>query len=136
MSNICSKSTIKTQGRHHWRRASVFIINFDLLTIMVINQLLTINHLWSFNTLVSVTFLIMDPQTINIWFLSLFCKCLLSFFSQCFLCLYDVFVITTFSFSLSVRFSYVFIYFSFVFFESISTFVLLHPIVITVMVDF
>ena len=40
----CSKLTIKTPGRHHWRRSAVFIINFEQIShIDLVFLLLTLN---------------------------------------------------------------------------------------------
>ena len=42
---ICSKLTIKTSERHHWRRSGVFIVNFEhILHLVVVFLLLTLNR--------------------------------------------------------------------------------------------
>ena len=38
--DISSKLTIKTPERHHWRRSSVFIVNFDCISHLVLVFLL------------------------------------------------------------------------------------------------
>ena len=37
---ICSKSTIKTPERCHWRRAGAFIVNFEHISHFVLMSLL------------------------------------------------------------------------------------------------
>ena len=37
---ICSKLTIKTPGRRHWRRSGVFIVNFEHISHLVLVFLL------------------------------------------------------------------------------------------------
>ena len=37
---ICSKLTIKTPQRHHWRRSGVFIVNFEHISHLVLLFLL------------------------------------------------------------------------------------------------
>ena len=39
---ICSKLTIKTPERHHWRRSGVFIVNFEHISHLVLVFLLLI----------------------------------------------------------------------------------------------
>ena len=34
--NICSKLTIKTSDRCHWRRSGVFIVNFEHISFLVL----------------------------------------------------------------------------------------------------
>ena len=49
MCEICSKLTIKTSERRHWRRSGVFIVNFEqilhiaLVDVMVSSLLLILN---------------------------------------------------------------------------------------------
>ena len=44
MCEICSKLTIKTPERRHWRRSGVFIVNFEQISnIVVVSLLLTLN---------------------------------------------------------------------------------------------
>ena len=44
MCEICSKLTIKTPERRHWRRSCVFIVNFEQISnIVVVSLLLTLN---------------------------------------------------------------------------------------------
>ena len=41
---ICSKLTIKTPKRRHWRRYGVFIVNFEhILHLALVSLLLTLN---------------------------------------------------------------------------------------------
>ena len=41
---ICSKLTIKTPERRHWRRSGVFIVNFEhILHLVLVFLLLTLN---------------------------------------------------------------------------------------------
>ena len=41
---ICSKLTIKTQERRHWRRSGIFIVNFEhILHLFLVFLLLTLN---------------------------------------------------------------------------------------------
>ena len=41
---ICSKLTIKTPGRRHWRRSGVFIVNFEHIShLVLVFLLLTLN---------------------------------------------------------------------------------------------
>ena len=41
---ICSKLTIKTPERHHWRHSDVFIVNFEhILHLVLVFLLLTLN---------------------------------------------------------------------------------------------
>ena len=43
-SEICSKLTIKTPERRHWRRSGVFIVNFEYISnLVLIFLLLTLN---------------------------------------------------------------------------------------------
>ena len=43
---ICSKLTMKTPERRHWRRSGVFIINFELVShLVLVFLLLTLNRL-------------------------------------------------------------------------------------------
>ena len=35
---ICSKLTIKTPERHHWRRSVVFIVNFEHISHILLKQ--------------------------------------------------------------------------------------------------
>ena len=42
-SEICSKLTIKTPERRHWRRSGIFIVNFkNILQLVLVFQLLTL----------------------------------------------------------------------------------------------
>ena len=47
---ICSKLTIKTPERHHWRRSGVFIVNFqhisDLFIVFLLFTLNQVNISW------------------------------------------------------------------------------------------
>ena len=41
---ICSKLTIKTSERRHWRRSGVFIVNFEHISyLLLVFLLLTLN---------------------------------------------------------------------------------------------
>ena len=41
---VCSKLTIKTPERHHWRHSDVFIFNFEhILHLVLVFLLLTLN---------------------------------------------------------------------------------------------
>ena len=43
---ICSKLTMKTLERRHWRRSGVFIVNFELVShLALVFLLLTLNRL-------------------------------------------------------------------------------------------
>ena len=42
--DVCSKLTIKTLERRHWRRSSVFIVNFERISrLVLVFLLLTLN---------------------------------------------------------------------------------------------
>ena len=44
MCEICSKLTLKTPERRHWRRSGVFIFNFEQISLIVlVFLLLTLN---------------------------------------------------------------------------------------------
>ena len=45
-SEICSKLTIKTPARHHWRRSGVFIVNFEHISHLAVVFLLLTLNIW------------------------------------------------------------------------------------------
>ena len=56
MCEVCSKLTIKTPERRHWRRSGVFIVNFEQIShIVLIYLLLTLNNLADWQMLSNAT---------------------------------------------------------------------------------
>ena len=45
MCEICSELYIKTPDRRHWRRFSVFIVNFEQISHILVLPLLTLNEI-------------------------------------------------------------------------------------------
>ena len=87
MCEICSKLTIKTPERRHWRRFGVFIINFeDISQLVLVFPLLTLNKWTPAGWIQWIPVLGLDLQVLRLWS-DIFCFRSFSYisgFDQCF----------------------------------------------------
>ena len=78
MCEICSKLTIKTPERCHWRRSGVFIVNFEHIShLFLVFLLLTLSRLMSAGKQENVVFYFFEINILQNWPIKIFTESLL-----------------------------------------------------------